>query len=145
MKTTTAPRIVTRVLLVAVVTALAFWAGGKVKAFNPQPDPPGKAALSLHDGELLRVNVSNLPPGPCAVQASFFDAEGMMIGDAQERRLMPGHSSFFDVFFQAGVAPFRHVRVELRSLPRGCATSNMQLMDMETGKTLAIYAGTPAM
>jgi hypothetical protein len=145
MKPTTAPRIVTRVLLVAVVTALAFWAGGKVKAFNPQPDPPGKAALSVQDGELLRVNVSNLPPGPCAVQASFFDAEGMMIGDVQERRLMPGHSSFFDVFFQVGDVPFRHVRVELRSLPRGCATSNMQLMDMETGKTLAIYAGSPVL
>jgi hypothetical protein len=143
MKPATAPRIVTRVLLVVVVTALAFWAGGKVKAFNPPP--PGKAALSLHNGELLRVNVSDVNPGPCAVQASFFDAAGMMIGDPPERRPMPGHSSFSDVFFQVGEVPFHHARVELRSLPRGCATSNLQIMDMETGKTLAIYAGTPAL
>ncbi|MGH9197213.1 MAG: hypothetical protein ACRD1T_15925 [Acidimicrobiia bacterium] len=138
----------TRSRLIVIGTAaviLAFSAGVAIRAFNPQPEPPGKAALGLTTNEKLQVNVSNLTSRICTVQLQAFDADGNMIIIINSRPMLQGESAFFDVFKPARAEMPSHVRVELRSEPPHCATSVTEVVDLATQKTLAIYAGTPNM
>ena len=60
-----------------------------VKAFNPQPDPPGHyfGLVGIVEGQTLQVNVSNVafggdprfPPGPCRGTLALFDVMGNVV------------------------------------------------------------------
>jgi len=66
-------------LLVVVVT------GGIVKAFNPQPDPPALFGMfGITPGETMQLNIVNVqlsgvPPGPCKVTLRFLDSSGIIL------------------------------------------------------------------
>ncbi|MFL6375287.1 MAG: hypothetical protein ACJ73D_11525 [Pyrinomonadaceae bacterium] len=60
-----------------------------VKAFNPQPDPPGYGLVGITNGQTVRVSVvntgladPNLPPDPCRVVMTFREAEGNLFRNA---------------------------------------------------------------
>src|SRR6185437_5782839 len=59
-----------------------------VRAFNPQPDPPGDAyaLIGLLRQETIEVTVSNygmpnvgFPPGPCRGAMTLYDAQGNVV------------------------------------------------------------------
>jgi len=108
--------ILTKVSLAIAITSLlatgAIWEVRLVRAFNPQPDPPGKFGMvGITRGQTLRVNVVNLvtlsdgqlPPDPCRVVLSFRNAQGQPFrnSDGQIIRrtveLQAGDSAFLDL------------------------------------------------
>ena len=59
-----------------------FWPQ-QVRAFNPQPDPPGYGLVGITNGQTIRVSVvnttppdPNAPPDPCRAVITFVDANG---------------------------------------------------------------------
>jgi len=75
----------------AVVGLFRFWPQ-QVKAFNPQPDPPGFGMVGLVQNQVMRINVvntnvpdPNLPPDPvkARVVIAFRDADGNLIRNAE--------------------------------------------------------------
>ncbi len=58
-----------------------------VKAFNPQPDPPGFGMVGIAANQTLRINVVNTsvsgtvesPPDPCRVTLNFLDQNGDLV------------------------------------------------------------------
>jgi hypothetical protein len=55
----------------------------QVRAFNPQPDPPGYGLVGITNGQTVRISVvntgladSNLPPDPIRVVMTFRDTDG---------------------------------------------------------------------
>jgi hypothetical protein len=98
----------------AVIIAIIVWGEG-VRAFNPQPDPPGFGLVGISYGQTLRLNVVNtagvlsrFPPGPCRVELGFLDSEGRVVRKAGGRdeaaepvrkagRLEPGQSMSLDL------------------------------------------------
>jgi len=98
---------------------MAFWLTIRVKAFNPQPDPPAFGLVSVSPGQTLRLNVVNrltpppepdrmgratrhamlafdmyradVPPGPCATAHRFADRQSC------EVTLAPGEAASFDL------------------------------------------------
>jgi len=64
----------------------------QVRAFNPQPDPPGFGMVGLVQNQVMRINVvntnvpdPNLPPDPvkARVVIAFRDADGNLIRNAE--------------------------------------------------------------
>jgi hypothetical protein len=106
-------RLLVRVGLGIVVAAAV--AGGTmtlVKAFNPQPDPPGDiySLVGLVEGQTLELTASNhalaatqpgapVPPGPCAVTFMLFDRAGHVVMTKSDILLQAGQSHV--VSFQA--------------------------------------------
>lgn len=92
-----------KILLLALVSGLL--AAQPVRAFNPQPDPPGFGLIGLTTNETLRLNVSNitsagpreLPPGPCRVELTFVDSTGAELLPAVQTTLAPGESTSVDL------------------------------------------------
>ena len=98
---------------------MAFWLTIRVRAFNPQPDPPAFGLVSVNPGQTLRLNVVNrlspptdpdrlgrstlhamlafdmyradVPPGPCATAHRFADRQSC------EVTLAPGEAASFDL------------------------------------------------
>jgi hypothetical protein len=51
--------------IIAAFVTIAVWNTTRVRAFNPQPDPPAFGLISLNPGQSLRLNVVNrLTPPP---------------------------------------------------------------------------------
>lgn len=102
-------------LALAVTLFVAAWDARRVSALNPQPLPPGEFGMvGLVAGQTARLNVVNIPNGPCrgcavssgsAVQVTltFFDASGNQFMDANGQpvqstiTLGPGQSTFLDL------------------------------------------------
>jgi len=98
---------------------MAFWLTIRVKAFNPQPDPPAFGLVSVNPGQTLRLNVVNrltpppepdrmgratrhamlafdmyradVPPGSCPTAHRFADRQSC------EVTLAPGEAASFDL------------------------------------------------
>jgi hypothetical protein len=121
--------------LAALVLTIATWQVTRVRAFNPQPDPPGKFLMvGITPGQTLRLNVVNLitagdrqiPPGPCRVVLSFRDAAGHVIDDANGQpirrtvELQAGESAFLDLNGDqlGGVGTNLLTRLEVRPFVR---------------------------
>jgi len=75
-----------RVLALAAVALLVVLASGRiVKAFNPQPDPPALFGMvGITPGETLQLNIVNvelsgIPPGPCRVNLRFVNSSGIIL------------------------------------------------------------------
>jgi hypothetical protein len=103
-----------------VITALAL--APRVRAFNPQPDPPAFGMIAVTNEQTARLNVvavggsrcastgevqpgpcrcasiGDVAPGPCRIQATltFFDANGQVLAQRVET-LESGHAAFLDL------------------------------------------------
>jgi hypothetical protein len=84
------------------------------RAFNPQPEPPGRWGLfGIVADQTARVSVVNTsgdpggyPPGPCRVTLAFVDVEGTVLKEAL-MTLRPGQATSLDYGFQAPPEPDR--------------------------------------
>jgi hypothetical protein len=162
-------------IAMAVVTMLAtgvIWEVRRARAFNPQPDPPGRYTMvGIVRGQSIRINASNInptdpntPPDPCRVRLAFVDGDGSVLtnprtGEAVGRTitLQNGQSVFLhlnaDEFFTGDTAPgrlelrpvFRSVTLnsDVQAPPDPCVPS-IEVIDNATSKTSFIYAGTPS-
>ena len=59
--------------ILAAFVAIAVWDTTRVRAFNPQPDPPAFGLISLNPGQTLRLNVVNRLQPPPEPDSSAFE------------------------------------------------------------------------
>ena len=160
------------IALATMLAAGAIWEVRRARAFNPQPDPPGRYTMvGIVRGQSIRINASNIapadpnsPPDPCRVRLAFMDADGNVItnprtGEAVGRTvtLQRGQSAFLDLnadeFFTGDTTAGRmQLRPVFRSVslnsdaqapPDPCVPS-VEVIDNATSRTSFIYAGTPS-
>ena len=162
-------------ITIGLATILAIggiWEVRRARAFNPQPDPPGRYTMvGIVRGQSMRINASNIaptdpnsPPDPCRVRLGFVDGEGNPLtnprtGEPVGRTLtlQNGQSAFLhldaDEFSIGDTAPGRlQLRPVFRSVtlnsngqtpPDPCVPS-VEVIDNATFKTSFVYAGTPS-
>jgi hypothetical protein len=95
-----------------LAAAAASTSSPRVRAFNPQPEPPGRWGLfGIVADQTARVSVVNTsgdpggyPPGPCRVTLAFVDVEGTVLKEAL-MTLRPGQATSLDYGFQAPPEP----------------------------------------
>ena len=101
-------------VLALIVAAAASTSSPRARAFNPQPEPPGRWGLfGIVAGQSARVSVVNTsgdphgyPPGPCRVGLAFVGADGTVLNEAR-LTLRPGQATSLDYGFQAPPEPDR--------------------------------------
>jgi hypothetical protein len=79
------------IAIAAVVTIGVIYKTQPVRAFNPQPDPPGFGLVGLTQGQSLRINVTNpatppdpnLPPDPIRVVMAFRNTDGELFRNGE--------------------------------------------------------------
>ena len=154
-------RTLTILTLVVAIAALAsfgvFRNLQKVKAFNPQPDPPGYGMVGITEGQTIRINVvntnepdANFPPDPCRVVLNFRNADGELFrnSDGQPIRrivqLQAGQSTLLDlngdVFARGGRIQLRPVaRIQQPdgdgTLPPGPCIPTVEVINNANGRT----------
>jgi len=94
------------VLSIAVAAAVAGIAIGvsvaQLRAFNPQPDPPGFGMVGIAAGQTARLNIVNLGngpaaiPPPCRATLQFFDDQGNALAERRVR-VEAGNATFLDL------------------------------------------------
>ena len=153
----------------AAMVAVIVWGVG-VRAFNPQPDPPGFGMVGISYGQTLRLNIVNtggvlsgFPPGPCKVQLGFLDDSGRYVRKAGGRegftevvrkagRLDSGQSMSLDVTSDdvlmdgAGRAEVRAawLRDGVGNFPPGPCRATLEMIDNATGRTtFALQGASP--
>jgi hypothetical protein len=160
------------IALAAMLAVVGIWEVRRARAFNPQPDPPGRYTMvGIVRGQSMRINASNIaptdpntPPDPCRVRLGFMDADGNPLtnprtGEAMGRTvtLQNGQSAFLqlnaDEFSIGDTAPARlQLRPVFRSVslnsngqapPDPCVPS-VEVINNATSRTSFIYAGTPS-
>jgi len=66
--------------VIAAMALVMLWPTPRVKAFNPQPDPPAFGLVGISFFDTLQLNsycaASEVNPGPCSVRLQFSDANG---------------------------------------------------------------------
>jgi hypothetical protein len=113
-------RVTIAIALVAMLAAAALWEVRRARAFNPQPDPPGRYTMvGIVRGQSIRINASNL------------DADEFFIGDTAPARL-----ELRPVFRSASLAS------NAKAPPDPCVPS-VEVIDNATSKTSFVYEGTP--
>jgi hypothetical protein len=133
------------VLIAGTALALLVLGGKVIKAFNPQPDPPGIWGMfGITPPETARLNVVNLqlpnvPPGPCTVQLNFIDGQGNFLKQSVFT-LKPAQSALLDITGVEAGGDFRteiHPFVKLATgTPVGCSpVATLELFDTTSGKT----------
>ena len=135
-----------KLVIAGAALALLVVGGRVMKAFNPQPDPPGVWGMfGITPPETARLNVVNLqlpglaPPDPCTVQINFLDGSAHILKQ-QVFTMKPGQSAFLDITGVEAGATFRteiHPFVKLATgTPVGCSpVSTLELFDTASGKT----------
>lgn len=138
-------RAVQAVLILGTAVALLALGVKVMKAFNPQPDPPGVWGMfGITPSETARLNVVNLqlpntPPDPCTMQLNFIDGQGHFLKQ-KTLVLKPSQSTFLDITGVETGGAFRteiHPFVKLATgTPVGCnAVATLELFDTSSGKT----------
>lgn len=141
------------VSIAATVGALSY--PGLIKAFNPQPDPPGTqkiCCLGVTANETGRLNVANTKflgessERPCAVTLRIFDSEGNIL--AEETKLLRARqAAFIDVTGVEALAGRDSVRTEIwaavapGSQPACPISASLELFDSASGRTLVALGG----
>ncbi|MGH9889584.1 MAG: hypothetical protein ACREBE_28890 [bacterium] len=93
--------------LAAAAAAVATITGGvvvSVRAFNPQPGPPGRWGMfGITNGQVARLSIVNtsgdpggVPPDPCRAQLTFVDGAGRVLKQSAAV-LKPGQATFLDL------------------------------------------------
>ena len=158
------------ITLVALFATATIWEVRRVRAFNPQADPPF-GMVGITPGQTLRLNIVNLtlptdpggvPPGPCRVVLSFRDANGRPFSDSNGQvvrrvvELQGGQSDFLDLnadLFGGGGSTNGDTRLQLRpfvrvtqvpgdQIPPGPCRATMEVFDNPSGRT-SIFAVAP--
>jgi hypothetical protein len=99
-------------LLALLAAAAASTSSSPARAFNPQPEPPGRWGLfGIVADQTARVSVVNTsgdprgyPPGPCRVSVAFQDVDGTVLKEARFT-LRPGQAASLDYGFQPPPEP----------------------------------------
>lgn len=79
----------TTIIAVAAIVAIGvIYKTQPVRAFNPQPDPPGFGLVGLTQGQSLRINVTNpadpnLPPDPVRAVLTFRNTDGELFRNGE--------------------------------------------------------------
>jgi hypothetical protein len=155
-----------------MLAAGATWEVRRARAFNPQPNPPGRYAMvGIVRGQSIRINASNiaptdpnLPPDPCRVRLGFVDADGNpltnprtgvavgstgMLQNGQTISINLNADEFLSGDTTVGRLQLRPVfrSVTLNSNPQTppdpCVPS-VEVINNATSRTSFIYAGTPS-
>jgi len=117
----------------------------RVRAFNPQPDPPAFGMLGVTHGQTARLNVvdtMDMPTGQCReVELMFLDSMGN-IRQRSVQCLMSGHAAFLDLngnfLEQIDNRAENRGKVHLIDPPERTMTNfvaTIEVFDNETGKT----------
>jgi hypothetical protein len=157
----TMKKVWTAVAAAATVTvAVVTWSVG-VRAFNPQPDPPGFGLIGIGLGQTLQLTVVNtagllsgVPPGPCRVEIGLIGADGAFLSglpDANGASALPLHKggllrpgeSLSIAVSAASVATDASGRLQVRpawvngpgAVPPGPCRASVDVIDDATGKT----------
>ena len=133
--------------LAAGVAAIALLAGGVrlLRAFNPQPDPPGIwGMMGVTPSDTIRINVVNMqfggfPPGPCNVTMKFLDTNGKIL-EQKTFTINSTQAASLDYTPAVGAAGFRSevhpVLAMPSSEPTGCsAVGSVEVFNTISGET----------
>lgn len=132
-------------LFIAAALAVLIAGAKIVRAFNPQPDPPGVWGMfGITPSETARLNVVNLtlqglPAASCSVQVTFLTGDGTIL-KRQVFAIKPAQSAFLDLTGAEAGGGFRtelHPFVQLANgTTTGCsAVATLELFDTASGKT----------
>lgn len=135
------------------IAGIAIAAGVvQLRAFNPQPDPPGFGMVGIAQGQTARLNIVNLGngpslvPPPCRAALQFFDDQGNLLAERRVR-VEAGNATFLDLAptFPPGdvvTAPRAEIRAAIEfpdgELPPPCK-STLEVFDNASGRTSIIY------
>ena len=134
-------------LLVAVAAIILLTGSYKLlKAFNPQPDPPGVwGMIGVTPSDTIRLNVVNMqfsgfPPDPCKVTLKFLDSTGKIL-EQQNLTINSTQAVSLD-YTPVGVASFRTEVHPVVSVPAnestGCsAVGSVEVFNTASGETIA--------
>jgi hypothetical protein len=135
----------------AAAALLALWPVLRVKAFNPQPDPPAFGMVGLDPLETVRLNAicadgplpGGVAPGPCDVTLTFRDISGRLVKQ-MTKTLQPGEGTFLDL--RGMEMPLAGARLEFEpNIPpsgRGFVLATVEVFDSFTGRTSALLNPT---
>ena len=133
-------------LTVAVSAILLLAAGARIlKGFNPQPDPPGVwGMIGITPSDTMRLNIVNMqfsgfPPGPCNVTLKFLDSSGIVLKQ-QAISVKPSQAASLDLTGLEAGAGFRtevHPVLAVPSNePTGCsAVGSVEVFNTNSGET----------
>lgn len=112
-----------------------------------QPVPPGRLApIGVAPGQVLRLNLVAVPPGPCRAVMSFAGADGAAAGSSFSADLLPGHAAFLDLPMSGPLRPFG-TRAEIRPVvladpAAASCVASAEVWEQFTGRN-AVYARAP--
>jgi len=98
-------RVVAALMLFGMtVTAIAVWKATRVKAFNPQPDPPAYGLFGITHEQTARLGARVFVPDsaqterlrPVVLELEFHDIEDNSIRSVS-LTVQPGHGAFLDL------------------------------------------------
>ena len=147
------------------MAVMAFWLTIRVRAFNPQPDPPAFGLVSVNPGQTLRLNVVNrltpptdpdrlgrstrhamlafdmyradVPPGPCRTAHLFADRQSC------EVTLAPGEAASFDLTSAAEIG-LTQVLPAVQDDDRNQSPALVYTLEVrENGKTILLLPAVP--
>lgn len=133
-------------LTIALGVILALMAGSKMmKAFNPQPDPPGVwGMIGVTPSDTMRLNVVNMtfagfPPDPCNVTLKFVNSNGAVLKQ-QTLTIKSTQAAFLDLTGVEAGGGFRtqvHPVLSMpASEPTGCsAIGSVEVFNTASGET----------
>ena len=135
-------------------TALALGHPGLIRAFNPQPDPPGSqklGPLGVTASDTGQLNVANTKflgdssERPCAVMLRIFDSKGQVV--VEERKLLPAGETASIHVAGPDVLGRDMLRAEIRgavfpsSEPACPLKASFEVIDTASGRTLVALGG----
>jgi hypothetical protein len=130
-------------IAVAGVAVIGIFSAG-VRAFNPQPDPPGFGLVTLVSGQGIRVNVvcsehgvRQVPPDPCHGDLMIHDMLGNLL-TTQRVALRPGQAASlaFEIPREVGGPVGIDPCWVPNSFNQGHAIPSAEVFDTETGRTM---------
>lgn len=135
----------TRMAAGATVILLLVAGGRIMKAFNPQPDPPGVwGMIGITPSDTMRLNVVNMelagaPPDPCKVSLRFLDSSGTILKQ-QTLTIKPTQAASLDLTGLEAGAGFRTevhpVLIVPSNEPVGCsAVGSAEVFNTNSGET----------
>jgi hypothetical protein len=142
--------------------AAASTSSRPARAFNPQPEPPGRWGMfGIVEGQTARVSVVNtsadprgFPPSSCRVSLAFVDSEGIVLKEAR-LTLRPGQATALEfIWFERSGASGRQdlrARIDIadlvdpgdrgpRSFELGPCVPTVEVLETATGHTAFMVA-----
>jgi hypothetical protein len=140
------------VSIAAVVVALGY--PGLIRAFNPQPDPPGIqkiCCLGVTANETGRLNAANTKfvadsSERCALTLQMFDSAGNVLVE-ETKHLGARGTAFVEVTGRDALAGRDSLRTEIwaavspSSAPLCPTAVSLELIDNASGRTLVVLGG----